>query len=269
MKSITSLARQSFLFLILLGLLNGCNLFSGLHHDGVESNSHVLVADGKAALDQGDYANAAEYFRLAIKHNPQDSEARVGYAEAYLKAHGFSLGDFINSFISKMDDEDLEDLKLAVPTEWGCADLNALISLLNTLVDTLDPIALGQTQGPYRQNDIKVNINTGIFYIMKIAAQIQTISTDFEIKMLTKGSTEVNNLNPPIPPAILAALPDEFMWIVDSSGSQPSAGFLLQMQSDIDAGLARLQTAADNSSSKEMIEDIIDLFDDWQILAYQ
>ncbi len=269
MQSITSLARQSFLFLILLGMLNGCNLFSGMHHDGVETNSHVLVADGKAALIRGDYANATEYFRLAIKHNPRDSEARVGYAEAYLKAHGFSLGNFINSFISKMDDEDQENLELAVPTEWGCADYDELIGLLSTLIDTLDPIALGQTEGPYRYNDLNVNINAGIFYIMKIAGRIQTISTEFEIKTLTKGSTEVNNLNPPIPPAVLAELPDEFMWIVDSGGNQPSADFLTQMQSDIDTGLARLQTAADNSSSKEMIEDIIDMFDDWQILAYQ
>ncbi len=269
MKSITSLARQSFLFIILLGLLNGCNLFSGMHHDGVESNSHVLVADGKAALDRGDYANAAEYFRLAIKHNPQDSEARVGYAEAYLKAHGFSLGGFINSFISKMEEEDQESLELAVPTEWGCADYNELHQLLSTLIDTLDPIALGQTQGPYRHNDLNVNINTGIFYILKIATRIQMVSTDFEIKMLTKGSTEVNNLNPPIPPAVLAELPDEFTWIVDSSGNQPSADFMLQMQTDIDAGIARLKTAADNSSSQEMIEEIIDMFDDWQILAYQ
>lgn len=269
MKSITSLARQSFLFLILLGMLSGCNLFSGMHHDGVETNSHVLVADGKAALDRGDYANAAEYFRLAIKHNPQDSEARVGYAEAYLKAHGFSLGGFINSFVSQMDNEDQENLELIVPADWGCADFSALTQRLSTLIHTLDPIAQGQTQGPYRSNDFNVNINTGLFYILRIASKIKGLSADYEFKMLTQGTDEVDNLNPPIPADVLAALPAEFMWIVDSSDNQPSADFMLQMQTDIDAGIARLQTAADNSSSQEMIEEIIDMFDDWQILAYQ
>jgi len=246
-------------------MLSGCNLFSGMHHDGVETNSHVLVADGKAALDRGDYANAAEYFRLAIKHNPQDSEARVGYAEAYLKAHGFSLGSFINSFVSQMDNEDQENLELVVPTDWGCADFSALTQMLSTLIDTLDPIAQGQTQGPYRSNDFNVNINTGLFYILKIVSTIQSISADFEFKIMSK--TDWGTLG--IPQATLDQLPDEFMWMVTSTNELPSADFLTQMQTDIDAGIARLQTAADNSSSQEMIEEIIDMFDDWQILAYQ
>jgi hypothetical protein len=258
-------------------LTTGCNLFSAMHTDGKESNASVLVADGKAAMKRGDYVKAAEYFRLAIEHNSRNSEARVGYAEAYLQAQGFSLGEFINSLFSGMDSESGSGgIEFVDPAHWGVATLAEVEQILQTLIFVLEPIALGQTDGPYAVTDFNVNLTTGLFYILLVAAQMQGLGGSYQMQKFNKYESDGVTISAVVagwglPVSILNQLPDEFLWIADSGGNQPSPGFLISIQSSISLGLARLRIAANNasSSSQEILNDIIDLFDDWEILAYQ
>lgn len=257
------------LLLTAAGVLAGCNFLAGLHSDGKESNAHVLVADGKAALGRGDYTLAVRYFRLAGENNPRDAEARVGYAEARMRAQGFSLGEFANTFLNavKSSSGSAQNFDFLVPAQWGVATFAEIEALLTELIAVLDPVVLGQTDGPYRPTDVNLNLTAGVLYLLRIVAQAETLSSDFSIQTLTQGTPEVAALG--LDPALLAQLPQEFLWLVDSSGQQPPAAFLTSMQADIDAALQRLQVAAANSVARALIDDVITQFDPWQLLANQ
>lgn len=249
--------------------LTGCNLLAGLHADGRESNAHVLVADGKAALARGDYANAAKYFRQAGENNPRDSEARVGYAEARMRQQGFSLGEFADTFLDavKSSSGSPQDFNFIVPSQWGVATFAEVEAILTELIFVLDPVVLGQTDGPYRASDVNLNLTAGVLYLLRIIADLEALSSDFSVQTLTQGTPEVAALG--LDPGLLAQLPQEFLWLVDSSGQQPSAAFLASMQSDIAAALQRLRVAASHSVARDLIEDVIAEFDPWQLLANQ
>ncbi|MCD4814178.1 hypothetical protein K8S19_10870 [bacterium] len=255
---------------LFISSLTGCNLFTTMHNDGKESNASVLVADGHAAMSKGDYVKAAEYFRLACEHDSVSSEARVGYAEAYMKAQGFSLGEFVNVLMSALESDSGDSIELLVPSHWGVTTMAEVEVMLRTLIAVLDPVALGQTSGPYVSTDATINLTLGIFYILKITAKIEVISTDFAITSLNKTTDSVL-LAGLFSPALLAQLPEDFYWLLDSANNQPSLGFITDMQIDIDSAMARLQTAAEHSGSgtQELITDVMTMFEDWQTLAYQ
>lgn len=249
--------------------LSSCNLFSGMHSDGKDSNSSVLVADGLAALRRNDYANAAQYFSLAMEHDPNNSEARVGYAHAILRVQGFSLGQFATSFMTAMmaeNSSDPSDYEILVPGHWGVTTYTELEQIFTEMIYTLDPVVLGATHGPYHATDVNLNLTVGIFYILRIQARLEVLNSDFSIQSLNKSSPEVAALG--LSPSVLAQLPDDFLWILDSLNNQPPLPFLLSMQTDITTAIQRLQTAADHADN-DMLQDIADLFKDWKILAYQ
>jgi len=242
--------------------LSGCNILGTLHRDGVESNANVLTADGKAALGRGDYNNALEYFRLAVEHDPRNSDARLGYAEALLKSQHFDLGTFFNYL---QTDSSAPTQNLLMPADWGCADFTELVALFSTLVNVLDPIAQGLTRGPTPSNDMTLNLNVGLFYVLRMAARVQeTAATTFEIQKFTKDTPEALALG--IDPVIYNQLPQDFYWITNA----PPSSLLTQVQADVDTGVLRLQTAAANSSAnaRQMVENIIDLFSSLQLQAH-
>ncbi len=257
---------------VLLGAaiwLSGCNFFSGLHSDGKDSSSTVLVADGQAALRRNDYANAAQYFSLAMEHDPNNSEARVGYAHAILRVQGFSLGQFATSFMTAMMAENSSnpsDYEILVPGHWGVTTYTELERIFTEMIYTLDPVVLGATHGPYHATDVNLNLTVGIFYILRIQARLEVLNSDFSIQSLNKSSPEVAALG--LRPSVLAQLPDDFLWILDSLNDQPPLPFLLSMQTDITKAIQRLQTAADHADN-DMIQEIADMFKDWKTLAYQ
>jgi hypothetical protein len=251
------------------GIAAGCNFMAGLHSDGRESNAHVLVADGKAALGRGDYTRAAEYFRLAGEHNPRDSEARVGYAEARMGAQGFSLGEFSKTFLDTVNSgaSSTQGFELIVPSQWGVATVAEVEAILSELIAVLDPVVLGQCEGPYRSTDVNLNLNIGILYLLRVVASVEAFSSDFTIRNLAKTSSQVAGMG--IPPAVLAQLPQEFLWFIDSANQQPTAPVRSSMAGDVDAALQRLQVAAANSVAQTLIQDVLTAFDPWQLLANQ
>ncbi len=243
-----------------------------MHTDGVESNSSVLVADGKAALDRGDFTAAEKYFGLAKLHNPKNSEALVGYAEAYLKSNGFSLGTFITNMLGQMNNEQStgEEFNFIKPEDWGQTSVSDLTTVFQTVINTLEPIALGQTEGPISSLDINVNATSGIFYVLTFALDIETLTTQYEIITLTK--TEVQTSLPEIPPTspVWDELPEEFLWFKDLTTSNlPTLSEVNQFSANLNIGLTRLRTAAAQSSSPDILNSVIEMFEDWETLANQ
>ncbi len=260
-------------YIIPLLLVIGCgqnrNFFAPLHSDGIESNASVLVADGKAALERGDYGSAETYFGLAKLHNPKNSEARIGYAEAYLKSHGFSLGTFVVRLLDQLNDQSAgQTFAFIQPADWGQANLADLNDIFQTVIDCLDPIALGLTEGPVSSLDIDVNLTTGMFYILSFGLELETLSTQYEVVTLPKS--EVQASLPTVPSTVWDQLPDEFLWFKDITSSDlPTLADITQFKTDINNGLARLRVAASQSSSPDMLNQVIDLFNNWEQLANQ
>lgn len=252
MQSLVRRVRMAVCCGIFAGLMSGCNLFSGMHQDGKESNAVVLVADGQGALSRGDYSNAALYFQKAMENDPRNPEARVGYAEAYLKARGFNVATFVNRLVSTSQTSGSGLNDMVLPADWGCADYACLTQLFTTLIDTLDPIAQGLAQGVYSRNDFNININVGFFYVFRAASRVQQLSVTNPVQQLSKSSTSAAALG--IPQTIFDQLPDQFWWITNL----PSPTLLNQIAQDVDFGVTRLRTAAAQSVNSKTINDLID-----------
>jgi|GEM_PF-4924243 len=250
------LARRFTLFCAFAVLLSGCNLFSGIHQDGRESNASVLVADGRAALARGDYANAAHYFENAIQNDPRNSEARMGYAEAYLKLKGYNFGNLMKTMMKADSSNPSSFLNLQ---DWGCQSNTELADMFSTLVGVLDPIACGQTSGPYPRNDVNVNFSVGIFYMLRAAAQALQVSSSFTLQEMQKSATSAAALG--ITQAQFDLLPDKFYWL----SNHPPLALLNQLQNDMSQGVARLHVAAIHSAYPDQLEDVVDKFESLQI----
>lgn len=266
-----------FAMAITLLLISGCgnnkNFFAPMHSDGIETNSSVLVADGKAALERGDYVNAEKYFGLAKENNPKNSEALLGYAQAYLKSRGFSLGQLVTRILNSMEDvgdSSASSFELVNPADWNQGSVAELATLFQTIITTLEPIALGQTEGPITSDNVDVNATSGLFYLLSFALDIESLSTDYVLTVLDPDDPEVQAL---IDPAILATLPDDgFFWYVYDTGSgltQPPASFIDSIESKLTVGLARLNKAAANTSSEDVIKQFTSIFEEWETLASQ
>jgi hypothetical protein len=253
---------------LLIGGLAGCsaNPLAGMHRDGVESNATVLVADGQAALQRGDYPNAKNYFRLAIEHDYYNTEARLGYAEAALKARQFDLAAFINTLTSGSQQSGSVTTPpvLVLPQDWGCQSYSEVVDFFSEMVFVLDPVAQGQTHGSTAATNPTLNLNVGLFYLLRAAAEAQIISTSFVVEKLSKSSQTPAGLG--IPQAVFDQLPGDFYWITHV----PSPGQIAALQSDVDHGIVRMTTARDHSSSgtQKTLTDIIDLFQSLQVQVH-
>jgi len=253
----------SILGILLVGLA-GCsaNPLAGMHRDGVETNASVLTADGRAALLRGDYTRAVQYFSAAIAQNPRLSEARVGWAEAELKRRNFNLANFLHVIAD--DNSNISPSALLQPRDWGCQDNAELTAFFSSMLDVLDPVAQGLTDGAVRSNNVTLNLNVGLFYVLRMGARVESFSSVLEVRKFTKGTPEALALG--IPQPVYDSLPNNFYWIANG----PTWIQLQQVQSDIDHGMTRLQTAANNSSSntRARINDIIDVFKSLQTQAH-
>jgi predicted small secreted protein len=256
-------------------VLTGCNFWSGLgmHKDGdvTETNSHVLTADGQASLRRGDYLNAMNTFQRAVDLDPVNSEARVGLAEAALKDRGFNLINFISKLVKNSNQgSGLTADKLITPADWKYTTNDECAQFFASMINVLDPIALGHTSGPYRSTDVTLNLNVGFFYVLHMAALVQKITVAYQIQQISKSSTSASALG--LDQATFNLLPDSFYWVTQNGVPMNSLQTLQdfqQIQNDVDHGLQRLRTAAANTSSHKLIDDIIKMFSSLQTQAHE
>jgi hypothetical protein len=259
--------RYLFLFLPVCFILSSCNLFSTMHSDGHDSDAHVLVADGQAAYKRGEYAKAKEYFRLAKEHNPRDSEAIMGYAQAFMKVQGFSLGQFAKSFLDTMNKNSGsidQYYNLVVPEQWGVASKTEVGSICTLLLSDLEKICAGETVGPYKSVDVDINLTVAIFYALRAAIQAEILPTLYQLRTLQKSSPLVQAA---FSPDILMFLPNEFLWFADVSGNPLTPSSFDSLRSDIHQAAIRMQVAVDHAASKDALKDIMEKIRDWDQIA--
>lgn len=65
----------------------GCNIFESF---APSETADDFIADGRTALQDGDYATAIENFQKAVDQDPTDARARWGLAKAYVRQSGYT-----------------------------------------------------------------------------------------------------------------------------------------------------------------------------------
>jgi len=148
----------------LLVAVSGCNLFSWTHVAGSSNDSASLTADGYAALEQKQWDTAIGYFSRAISLDASNSLARYGRAKARFQKADLNVRALADRFGSgsKPDGQAFlapQDLKQA---SWPSA-----LAWLQPIIDDLDRIIEGPSDGEVPANAVDVNLDCAILYIMK------------------------------------------------------------------------------------------------------
>ena len=143
---------------------SGCNLFSWTHVAGSSNDSASLTADGYAALEQKQWDTAIGYFSRAISLDASNSLARYGRAKARFQKADLNVRALADRFGSgsKPDGQAFlapQDLKQA---SWPSA-----LAWLQPIIDDLDRIIEGPSDGEVPANAVDVNLDCAILYIMK------------------------------------------------------------------------------------------------------
>lgn len=188
----------SFLLVMMTFFLAGCgefNLFSWAHKGGSNSDTKSLIADGQAALNDKDYADALTYFNEVLAADPDNSEALYGSAWATMGTSGLGLADIISSVIK---DTSIATGSPAPPLQGEFAslfanrstgselesllpstlDLTTLYATVTTVVAKLKIIADGRGDGSIPANDMDVNINLTVCLILKAVCGILDTNAD-------------------------------------------------------------------------------------------
>lgn len=188
------------LLILCLLLLSGCgqwNIFKWAHKEGTAASSDttVLVADGQALLDKGDYAKAVEVFEKAMNANPKSSEANYGYARAVIAASGLGLADLISSIIQQAKSPNPAPLPTGNPfinfvspqyasgatatdklLDPSKIKLDKLYDASKKAVTPLQRIADGLTDAVIPADDFDVNFN--LAFLLVIRGVCNVLDTD-------------------------------------------------------------------------------------------
>ncbi len=151
----------------------GCNFFNWMHPPGRSHNSDVLMADGQAALNSGDYQQAEAIFEKILVGDPDNAQAMLGHATAVMRDAGvdlITLATLLNGG---------EDFNVADYENYGLEDLKELEDLMDTLIQDLEPIANGSTDGSVAADNLDVNLVLTVAYLASAAIDIfDAVGTD-------------------------------------------------------------------------------------------
>ncbi|MFC1501410.1 hypothetical protein ACFL58_03050 [Elusimicrobiota bacterium] len=98
-----SMALFSFVLLLFVGCGDN-NIFSFAHSPGASSSISALSSDAYAALQNGDYPKAIEYYSKILESDPNNSEAIYGYSAAKLADSGLDISSLVANLISNDGD---------------------------------------------------------------------------------------------------------------------------------------------------------------------
>ncbi|MDI6792362.1 MAG: hypothetical protein QME81_05770 [bacterium] len=129
---------------ILLPLAIGCgrgNIVGGLHQEGKSNDVEVLVADGQAALDRGDYEEAREYFGKAKNLDANNWKARYGHAVAYMQTSEVSMVKLLTT-VTKQSATGRQGISRKSPAKTGNNGdfIEELLDKLDVLKDVVEVI---------------------------------------------------------------------------------------------------------------------------------
>jgi tetratricopeptide (TPR) repeat protein len=148
----------------LLFAVSGCNLFSWTHVAGSSNDSVSLTADGYAALEQKKWDTAIDYFSRAISLDASNSLARYGRAKARFQKADLNVRALADRFGSGSKPDGQAFL---APQDLKQADWPDALVWLQPIIDDLDRIIEGPSDGAIPANAVDVNLDCAILYIMK------------------------------------------------------------------------------------------------------
>lgn len=143
----------------------GGNIF-GLR-GAADDNSGDLILDGQELLRDAKYSEAVTKFNEAKVANPNSSDARFFHAKATLLAAGFSVVELLRDVTSNT-----QTVGANLPLYSPDASLSqAADEVRKTLlyraaidiVDDLDPISKGQTDGSFDSSDVALDLSIANF----------------------------------------------------------------------------------------------------------
>lgn len=197
----TLFLKVSLVLLVTAGLA-GCgknNIFSWAHNSGGSTDVRSLEADAYAALQNKDYAKAAEYYSKILNSDSSNSDAIYGYSSAKLADAGLDIGSLVSNFIRQQDTPTSLAPALSFMAQNRAStsasnllpdSIAAKISTIRPVIDDvitrLEKIVKGQADGKIAPDNPDVNLNLGFCYILRAAILVQNsgISFDTDYKVL-------------------------------------------------------------------------------------
>jgi len=180
--------------------LGGCsnfNLFSWTHKRGGDSSVPALMADAAVALDDEDYAEAIDLYEEILDKDSDNAEALYGLAQAILGEAGFSIADIIANLIEGDGDSDLFDSsnykifstssgrRLRRAADFGedniipeSIDLDELLDATAEVIVLLQQIVDGEGDGSISPDNVDVNINLALAYLLHAACLVADTNGD-------------------------------------------------------------------------------------------
>lgn len=101
-------------------VLTACNVFDGLYDEGTSSEPDVLLADARAAIQNGRTEDAVAYLRKAHQVEPANIEVRVELASALLLHHKIDILLVAELAHDVGPDEDSASKGASCPDEEAC-----------------------------------------------------------------------------------------------------------------------------------------------------
>mgnify|MGYP002398776816 CR=1 FL=1 len=200
------------IIIIILALIvaAGCktNLFTPFHSPENDVSLSSLLADGDAAMENGDFESALGYYDKAVSSYPGSGKARLGYCAAYIAFKDFDMLELMR----KLEGENLQGTDpLFEAADRAFYDDGARIVFSNLL-----PVAEGTCDIP--GSDTETNINIAFSSILLGALAVSDIDDNgnfadsYEILYITRDigvlgfgsfpslsplgkSTVINNIN--------------------------------------------------------------------------
>jgi tetratricopeptide (TPR) repeat protein len=174
---------------LVLSLLVGClvtagcknnNLFGDLHKEG-SGDAQSLVADGQAALSKSEFSKADNYFSQALEKDPSNSDALYGQCAAKMGLSGLSLGQLIANLTQGNGTLGSPSLRGAINQASAAAsvggasllsgiDAAKLDEALKVVIQNLEKIRMGHSDGKIARDDGSLLINLGLARLLKAAA---------------------------------------------------------------------------------------------------
>jgi len=145
------------LCVLIIGIFASCNIFDWLYPDEETSdNAEDLVAQGDAALQNGDVDKALECYKKAVDKDSKNSKARWGYVKAYILKKNVDLILIASKLTAGAD-----------PSSVISSSASSITNTMNNVIQYLDPIAHGQCDGAISSTSFEVNLNLMIAYMVR------------------------------------------------------------------------------------------------------
>jgi hypothetical protein len=152
--------------------LANCNIFSIFN---ISAGYDNLVAQGDAAYEDGDYQAAMDKYEAAIKANGRGSKARVGYVNALTRLHFVDV-----LWIAQELSGDMNKVQFATLINNSHVRLNVFSSsgVFQETIDKLAPITAGRCDADFESDDISVNLQLAIAYLLRGVALVADSNRD-------------------------------------------------------------------------------------------